>query len=394
MTAQKYDLIIFGAGIAGLWTLNHFRGLGYNAILLETDSIGCGQTIAAQGIIHSGLKYAFAGKVNKLAQSISAMPDRWRSAFKGDGPVDLSAAHMNAQTQYLMIPGGLMGGLMSLVTRKALGGNVRECPRNEWPDAVTQTGFKGQIVFMDEPVIDVPSVIKALAEPHKDYIFQINQNDVTFESSEDSAITSMTIGDVNLQATQFIFTAAGSNHAIATSLKHDGGLKTQKRPLVQGMMKNAPYEMYAHLVGPSDKPIATITTHTAKDGSLVWYLGGNVAERDVSAPPADVYKSIHDGFKKYLPNIDLTQFEWSVLPINRVEGQSSTQNHLPDTPTIHVCANALYCWPTKMTFAPLLADMLAEKLVPASHTETRSLPLPLAEYTETPWDKASWSDKP
>jgi glycerol-3-phosphate dehydrogenase len=58
MTAQKYDLIIFGAGIAGLWTLNHFRGLGYNAILLETDSIGCGQTIAAQGIIHSGLKYA------------------------------------------------------------------------------------------------------------------------------------------------------------------------------------------------------------------------------------------------------------------------------------------------------------------------------------------------
>ena len=66
--------VVFGAGIAGLWAFNRLKGAGYNALLLESNRIGCGQTIASQGILHSGLKYAIAGKVNKLAKSISALP--------------------------------------------------------------------------------------------------------------------------------------------------------------------------------------------------------------------------------------------------------------------------------------------------------------------------------
>ena len=35
----------------------------------------------------------------------------------------------------------------------------------------------------------------------------------------------------------------------------------------------------------SDKPVATITTHEAAGGELVWYLGAAVAERPRDADP-------------------------------------------------------------------------------------------------------------
>ena len=105
----KPDIVIFGAGIAGLWAFHRFKALGYDALLLESETIGCGQTIASHGIIHSGLKYAFAGKVNKLAQSISAMPDLWRAALNGEGDVDISQAKANAQSQFLLVPARAYG---------------------------------------------------------------------------------------------------------------------------------------------------------------------------------------------------------------------------------------------------------------------------------------------
>ena len=161
-----------------------------------------------------------------------------------------------------------------------------------------------------------------------------------------------------------------------------------------GMMKNAPYELYVHLVGPSEKPVATITTHKAEDGSLVWYLGGGVAERTKEDSPEKVYEACHKAFKKYLPDVDLSRAEWAVLPIDRIEGISSNKGWMPDTPTIHTSGNALYCWPTKLTFAPLLSDMIIEHLeatdIKPSNTETDFSFLPSVDYALAPWDKATW----
>jgi len=386
------DIIIFGAGIAGLWTFHRLKRMGYNPLLLETDTIGGGQTIAAQGIIHSGLKYAFAGKVNKLAQSISTMPNLWREALAGRGDVDLSAAQLLTDSQFLMIPSGLMGGLLKLVTRQILGESVRECERSQWPKNIEATGFDGSVVFMDEPVLDVPSVLRALADPYRESIRSIDWDDVEI-LSESGQIHSTLIGGKKIMADRYIFTAAGSNHEIAQTLGHDKGLKTQKRPLVQGMMKNAPYELYVHLVGPSDKPVATITTHKSSDGRWVWYIGGAAAERDLQASAQEVYNAILEAFSTYVPSIDLSEISWSTVPIYRVEGRSDTQGWMPDTPVIHDVENALYCWPTKLTFAPMLSDMLLEKLKDVEpHEQIQDWGfLPQADYTKAIWDEAIWT---
>ncbi len=384
------DIVIFGAGIAGLWTFNRLKSLGYDILLLEKETIGCGQTIASQGIIHSGLKFSLAGKVNKLAKSISAMPDLWREALNGDkngkAGVDLSSAKVAATSQQLLIPSGFMGGLTKLVAQRALGNNVHDIPHNEWSDDIKSSGFKGSVVFMDEPVLNIPSVLRALAQPYKSSVKQLPQEyaNKPFEFLKEN----------NINAKQIIFTGAASNHELAKHYGHDKGLETQARPLLQGMIKNAPFPLFAHLVGTSDKPVASITTHETSDGSLVWYLGGGVAERKKEDDPKDVYKAAIKAFKSYLPNIDFSQIEWGVLPIDRIEGKSKTDSWMPDTPTIHHTDEALYCWPTKLTFAPMLADLILEDLQkksisPSANTSDFSH-LTDAEYTQTPWDKAQW----
>lgn len=365
------DIAIFGAGIAGLWLLHTLKQRGYDVLLFEKHEIGCGQTIAAQGIIHSGLKFSLAGKVNNLAKSISAMPDRWREHLK----TDLKATKLNAESHQLLIPNGFFGGLTKLVTQKALGNNVHEITKEHWNEDLANSGFKGSLIYMDEPVLDVPSLVKALSEPYRHYIKKAD------ETILESIYPKLTI-----------FTSAQSNHKIAKTFTQDQGLETQHRPLIQAMMKNAPFELYGHLVGKTDKPIASITTHQTINGELVWYIGGGVAERPTDKDPTDVYRESLNAFAKYLPNIDFSNTEWATLPINRIEGKSNTDGWMPDTPTIHRVENTLYCWPTKLTFAPLLGDMVMKEInFQPSMTQTELNDLQNAEYALAPWDNTKWT---
>ena len=75
-SSYSTDIVIFGGGIAGLWLLNRLRDQGYHAILLETDKLGCGQTLASQGIIHGGLKYALNGALSGAACTLAERSSR------------------------------------------------------------------------------------------------------------------------------------------------------------------------------------------------------------------------------------------------------------------------------------------------------------------------------
>ena len=95
------DIVIFGGGIAGLWLLNSLREAGYQAILFERHTIGGGQTLASQGIIHGGLKYALQGSLTGAAQAIAAMPERWRQCLAGEGDMDLRGTRVLCEHYYM-----------------------------------------------------------------------------------------------------------------------------------------------------------------------------------------------------------------------------------------------------------------------------------------------------
>ena len=74
MQQPHLDIAIFGAGIAGLWTLAHLQQAGYRVALFERHALGGVQSIASQGIIHGGTKYALTGKLTGSAMAIGEMP--------------------------------------------------------------------------------------------------------------------------------------------------------------------------------------------------------------------------------------------------------------------------------------------------------------------------------
>jgi hypothetical protein len=55
----------------------------------------------------------------------------------------------------------------------------------------------------------------------------------------------------------------------------------------------------------------------------------------------------------------------------------------------------MYGWPTKLTFAPLLGDMVAAELetlgITPSHRQSDFSGLPPVDYAAAPWDKAAWT---
>lgn len=378
----QVDLVIIGGGIAGLWTLNHFRAIGHSALLLETKALGTGQTIGSQGIIHSGLKYALAGKMNAQAQSISAMPDLWRKALAGKGNVDLSKATGAIHSQHMMIPSGIGGALVKLVSKNIFQDSLHEIDKGKWPQEITDSGFKGSFIFMDEPVLDTPAILEALAAPHKSYIKKL---------PEDYALTPRAFLDQNnIKATTIIYTAAASNHTIATAQQQNTeDLKTQHRPLLMGMMKDAPFDLWAHFVGMGEKPAATITTHYTKSGERIWYIGGAAAERKINAPAKETIHASQKAIKQYLPKLDIASKQWAVYPVDRVEGKAL--GWMPDMPTIHQHDNHYYCWPTKLTFAPLLAQELEKKLGHLPKTPQAEFPtLDPVEVALPPWEDAQW----
>ena len=368
MSRQECDILIIGAGIAGLWLFHRLKSQGYNALLLTDKGIGAGQTLASQGILHSGIKYTLAGKVNDLARSISQMPNRWQNALKGCGDVDLTKAKVASNAQNLFIPKGMKGKIIKMAAQKTFGDSLQESP-SPYP------AFQGNVLNMNETVLDIPSVVRALAAPYKDSIRQISKD------------------YREIQTKYTIYTAASGNEAYAKQNQDSEGLKTQKRPLLMGLIKNAPFPLYAHFAGVSEKPVATITTHPHSDGSLIWYIGGQVAERPKDDSLRDLYSDIIKAFEQYLPDLDMSAFQWSCIPIDRVEGQSGHKGFLPDTPTIHQKGNHLYCWPTKLTFAPMLADMVMERISAEPSAPSNDWSgFAEADYAPPPWDLVKWTN--
>ncbi|HQW58363.1 MAG TPA: FAD-dependent oxidoreductase, partial [Gammaproteobacteria bacterium] len=160
------DIVIFGGGIAGLWTLNQLRRLGYQAILLETHTLGGGQTIKSQGIIHGGMKYALSGFLSGSANTIETMPQRWKDALAGAGELDLSTVNVLSEDQLLWSTGSLGSEVASFFASKALNSRIQKLPKTAYPSILKNSLFKGHAYRLEEVVLDMPSLIETLTKPH------------------------------------------------------------------------------------------------------------------------------------------------------------------------------------------------------------------------------------
>ena len=397
-SSYSTDIVIFGGGIAGLWLLNRLRNQGYQAILLETGKLGSGQTLASQGIIHGGLKYALNGALSGAANIISDMPARWRSALAGEAEIDLRGCRVLSEHYYMWSDSGFRSKLKTFLGSKSLSGRITAVEKQDYPDFFKAATVEGTLYRLPDFVVDTSSLLKVLTKKQRDWIFKISPGSYTFERNESGLVNAVSFGDTDtqfsLQAQKFIFSAGKGNQ----QLIDDAGLakpKSQLRPLnmvyVKG--KNLP-SVFVHCIGDSFKltPTLTVTSHIDAEGETVWYLGGEIAEAGVGKEANAQIHSARTLLTTLFPWINFAEMKFHCFAIDRAEANVNN-NYRPENAYFIEESNVLVAWPTKLTLTPNLADNITEHfaasgVVPSTAAAEQDLSdvLEAAEIATSRWD--------
>lgn len=367
------DVLIVGGGVAGLWLAARLRSQGFATLLVESASLGGGQSVKSQGIIHGGAKYALHGALTGASEAIADMPRRWREALTGNGELDLRPVRLLSDAHYLWSPGSLAGNITSFFASKAVRGRVDQVKGDALPAALQHPKFKGKVYRLAELVLDVPSLIQRLADLAGDGLLAGRSIEPLREGDE---LVGLVVDGRSIRAQRIVLSAGAGNEALLQAL----GIQQpamQRRPLHMVMVKAPGLKpLYAHCLGGGPKPRVTVTTHPAADGQWVWYLGGDIAEADgVARNEAEQIAAAEKELRDLLPWIDLASAKWATLRVDRAE---PVQNGLarPDNAFLADQGRLLVGWPTKLALAPDFADRVITALERDGLRPTQPAPLP------------------
>jgi glycerol-3-phosphate dehydrogenase len=364
-TIVKTDLAIIGGGIAGLWLLNRAINAGYSAILFEAHSLGSAQTIASQGMIHGGIKYALSGALNSGSEAIAAMPDHWRRCLAGEGDVDLRNTKILSDHFYLWSSNSLTSKLTSFFASKMTRGRVEPTPRDQGPEIFRTSQFRGNLYKLVDLVLDVPSLLHNLANNARGHIFSIDWQQAKFFRDNSGTITRLQLNrDIGIEAQKFVLSAGEGNEFLMQQLDVTAPAM-QRRPLKQVLVKHdAPYSLYAHCMGSNPSPRLTVSSHKAADGKWVWYLGGDLATEGTHDDDEVLITRAQKELRELFGWVDFGHTEWRTIFLNRAEPKQSNLLK-PDqafAETAAQCPNLIVAWPTKLTLAPDMANRVMDLL--------------------------------
>ncbi|MFG0418766.1 NAD(P)/FAD-dependent oxidoreductase [Pseudomonas sp. zjy_8] len=377
-SAISTDVLIVGAGVAGLWLNARLRRLGYSTVLVERASLGGEQTIKSQGIIHGGTKYALHGALTGASEAIADMPRRWREALAGNGELDLSRTRLLSDAHYLWSPGTLAGNLTSFFASKAVRGRVDQVKGDQLPPALQDRAFKGKVYRLAELVVDVPSLLANLAELAGESLLAGERIEPLREGN---ALVGLRVDDREIRAQRIVLSAGAGTEGLLQALGLDQPAM-QTRPLHMVMAKGPNLKpLYAHCLGGGPKPRVTVTTHPAADGQWVWYLGGDLAEADgVAREPAAQIAAAQKEIANLLPWVDQSLVRWATLRVDRAEPAQSGLAR-PDNAFLADQQRLLVGWPTKLALAPDFSDRVISHLErdgirPQAQADLADLPRP------------------
>lgn len=363
--AARVDIAIIGGGIAGLWLRTVLHHAGFTVALIDHGPCGGEQTLASQGIVHGGLKYALGAALTRASEASAAMPARWRRLREGGNVPDLQGVPLLSDAVYLYSDGGLADRITGFFASRSLHGRVERLGAAHYPAWIDPARFHGPVYRLDDFVIDVDALVAHLAaHPAGPLVHAAvasirgNAND----GMEVRLVTAMPADAPALHARRVILCAGAGNAALlALAGMHSPAM--QLRPLHQVWVHaDALPAVYAHCItgARSAEPRLTITTHRRADGTC-WSLGGALSTQGVQRSAREQADVARAELAACLPWLGLPALHVETRIIDRAEPRTPGGTR-PDTAFVHHEAGVFTCWPTKLTLAPDLGDRVLAAL--------------------------------
>ncbi len=389
------DCILFGGGVAGLFVLDKCVSNGLRCVLLESNSLGTGQTIDSQGILHGGLKYALKTSGAHSATAIREMPLVWRRLLAGETMPDLTNVVMRAEFCHVWRTDSIRSKLGWLAAKFALQTKPQPLDQDELPAYLH--GIDGPVARLDEQVIEPRSLLEVLSHELDHHLMQTVEGGVEVSRLNDGWLVQLLNPEngepLDLFAKKIILTAGKGNQ----TLRETFGLqtnKTQERPLHMLMARGDLPLINGHCIDGS-KTRVTITSTQDYAGRSVWQIGGQLAEDGVSLSPENLIIRGANELQTVLPNVEFYDTEWKTYRTTRAE--SNTKGQRPADITIIEENNVFTCWPTKLVLAPRLADEISSRIgssklndttdaIPSVNWPSPTVALPPWE-TDQPWTR-------
>ena len=402
------QLLVIGGGIAGLWTLDAAVRAGWNAVLVEAFELGRGQSVAAQGIIHGGLKYTLRERDLEAAGAIAEMPAFWRERHESQGETgpDLRSARMSAPCTWMWRTDTLSSRLGMLGAKAALRTRPHAVEEDERPALLRSA--PGTVLRVAEPVFDTRSVLETLARAHGRRIVGVDGIEGIEFSSAGGRVERVILrsGDfeVAIRPAAVALAAGTGNEGLRARLGLDPEAG-QRRPLHMALVRSRSLpEFHGHCVD-GNRTRVTITSARDDRDRVVWQLGGDLAERGVGRDDAAQRRAAAEELRAVLPTLGfdgMDDLEWSSYRVDRAERRTRAGLRPDDAEVVSLHGGRLVtAWPTKWALAPrLAASVLAatRDAVESSGFPTIADAVPAAldglrrpRVAPYPWEERSWT---
>jgi glycine/D-amino acid oxidase-like deaminating enzyme len=357
------EVVIFGGGAAGLWLLDELRRRGRRAVLLEANALGTGQTVAAQGIIHGGLKYTLSGLLTNSATSIREMPAIWRKCLDGEREPNLRNVRRRSDECYLWRTDSLSSRLGMIGAQLGLRVAPQSVSDDDRPEILQCC--PGTVARLPEQVISTISLIEVLAARNRERLLKIDPARIAFECHSPGRVASIRLGQANgdhleLHPRIVIFTAGAGNSALRRGI----GLTAeamQRRPLHMVLLRGRHLPAFQGHCVDGAKTRVTITSDLDSAGRTVWQVGGQIAEEGVAWDARTLLAKAREELQTVLPGIDLAAVKWSTYRVDRAEGIVPGGKR-PESVQIRHDGNCLTAWPTKLALVPQLVTEIVKAI--------------------------------
>lgn len=355
--AHRVDILILGGGIAGLWILHTLRREGYDAWLIDRGPLGDAQTVRSQGILHRGGKYLLDPRRAHHGHGFPDLLPRWQACLDGDGEIDLHKVPVRSPGPWIWsrepYPAHLLDRLSpARQTRRVVPGTA--------PPALRR---RRDLLRLEEPVLDMPRLLEALADGHPDRCLESASGELRAEA-RGGEIQVHDAGSPELppiRARATILAAGAGNEGLLRQLRCRRPAMV-RRPL-RMVVATGPAlpPLWLHAVADGVGPSFTITSHGTGAGGTLWYLGGDLSEEGAHRDPRDLCAEARERVRGELPHLDLEGARWASLAVERAEPRLPAGRRKLE-PFVHQEGSLLVVWPSKMVFAPLVGDRVLEHL--------------------------------